>query len=178
MKTLVAYYTLTGNTRKVAEAIFYALAGEKTLLPLEDAGTPEGYDLIFIGFPVMQFGPPRIVRNFLSKKVAGKRIALFITHAMVSGSDDPQQVVMLSKELDRCRAACSGSELAGLFHCQGELSEKIAEELMESRIPMLMDFASLRPLTLGHPDEAELAAAAEFAKNLTGRQEPARAGEP
>ena len=76
MKILIAFFTRTGNTRKVAEAIHAALPGETELAPLESVETLEGYDLVFIGFPVMQFGPPAVVRNFINVKAAGRKIAL------------------------------------------------------------------------------------------------------
>ena len=165
-KILVTFYSQTGNTVRVAEAIFEAVRGEKIILPMDQVDSLDGYDLIFIGFPVMQFGPPRILKKFLEERVAEKRVALFVTHAMFSNSSDPQQSEMLEKELERCRAACSRSELAGFFHCQGELSEKIAGSMTSSGIPMLAEFASMRPGTICHPDSEELLMAGRFAAEL------------
>ena len=163
MKYFVTYWSQTGNTRKVAEAIFDSLPVEKTIKPFDEANPIDRFDLTFIGFPIMQFGPPPAVKKFINEYGAGKRIALFITHAMPSVSADPQQKAMLEKELERCRSACSKSELVGLFHCQGELSEKTAKELLASNIPMLMEFAGMRPLTIGHPNQEELEQARNFA---------------
>ncbi|MCX6269372.1 MAG: flavodoxin [Bacteroidetes bacterium] len=169
MKYLVAYWSQTGNTKKVAEAIFMVLPGEKFIKTLDEVGTLDGFDLIFIGFPVMQFGPPPAVKKFLSDQVAGKKIALFVTHAMLSNTEDPRQQAILHKELEKCRSACSGSQLAGLFHCQGELSETVANELLSSHLPMLMEFAAMRPDTIGHPDQAELEEAEKFAMSVIAR---------
>jgi len=163
MKYLVIYYSKTGNTRKVAGAIYDALPGEKRIKPMNEIHTPEENDLMFIGFPIMQFGPPARASQFISRHAAGKKIALFVTHAMPCMSDDPNQEAMLEKELNRCRAACSKSQLLGLFHCQGELSEDIARELIASGNPLLMEFAGMRPLTIGHPDPEELEQARIFA---------------
>jgi len=164
MRSLVTYWTQTGNTQKVANSIFASLPGTKVLLPIHEVEDTSGFDLIFIGFPIVRFGPPEIVSEFLSSRAAGKKIALFITHAMPSRSDDPGQISMLRKELEKCREACAGSHLAGMFHCQGELSEKETETLVASKIPMLMAFAAMRPQTIGHPDEAELREAGMFAE--------------
>lgn len=163
MRSLVTYYSPTGNTRKVAEAIFNSLEGDKEIKPFDDVASLDGIDLTFIGFPVMQFGPPAAARNFIASHATGKKIALFITHAMLTEIDNPEQKAMLLKELDKCRSICLASELTGFFHCQGELSEKMSEELMASGIPMLMDFAKMRPATLGHPNPEEIARAARFA---------------
>ena len=165
-KILVTFYSQTGNTVRVAEAIFEAVRGEKIILPMDQVDSLDGYDLIFIGFPVMQFGPPRILKKFLEERVAEKRVALFVTHAMFSNSSDPQQSEMLEKELERCRAACSRSELAGFFHCQGELSEKTANDLLASNMPALKEFAAMRSYTIGHPNEDELTEAQNFARQI------------
>lgn len=170
MKYLVTYWTQTGNTKKVADTIFAVIPGEKIMKPIDEVDTLNGFDLTFIGFPVIQFGPPPAVKKFIAEHAAGKKFALFITHAMLSGSEDPQQKAMLEKELERCRSACSKSELFGLFHCQGELAEKTANELIASNIPMLMEFAGLRSLTIGHPDADELEQARKFAGTVVSSQ--------
>ena len=58
MKILVAYYSQTGNTRKVAEAIFAGIRHtQKTILPIDRAEGLESYDLLFCGFPVQHHTP-------------------------------------------------------------------------------------------------------------------------
>jgi menaquinone-dependent protoporphyrinogen IX oxidase len=166
MNVLVAYWSQTGNTRKIAEAIFDSLSCGKALKPFDEVDTLDGFDLTFIGFPIMQFGPPQVAKKFIAALAAGKKIALFVTHAMISGSENPQQQAMLQKELEKCLSVCSKSELIGLFHCQGELSEKMASELMASNITVLLEFGAMRPLTLGHPDPDELMQAKNFALRM------------
>ena len=65
MKTLVAYVTQSGNTRKVAEAIYGEIPGEKELKELSEVESLEGYDLAFVGFPIIAFGPEKSAREFL-----------------------------------------------------------------------------------------------------------------
>ena len=162
MNVLVTYWSQTGNTRKIAEAIFRSLVCDKTLKPFKEVETLDEFDLIFIGYPIMQFGPPPVARKFITL-AEDKNVALFITHATVSNSSDASQQAMLAKELDKCKAICSQTKLLGMYHCQGELSEKISDELNNSGIPMLMSFAAMRPATLGHPNPEEIKLAAEFA---------------
>jgi menaquinone-dependent protoporphyrinogen IX oxidase len=166
MNILVTYWSQTGNTAKVAGVIFEALPPDKTLKPMDEVTTMEGFDLIFIGFPIMQFGPPAAAKQFIAAHAGGKNIALFVTHAMLSNSDDPKQQVMLKNELDKCMAVCSQANLLGMYHCQGELSAKITGELQNSGIPMLMEFAAMRPATIGHPDFEEMRQAKEFAARI------------
>ncbi|MEI7726081.1 MAG: flavodoxin family protein [Bacteroidota bacterium] len=167
MKYLVTYWSQTGNTKKVAEAIFAALPGEKTLKPFDEIETLEGFDLTFIGYPIKQFGLPQAAKKFITAYADGKTIAVFVTHAMMTQSDDQQQQFLLARELDKCRTACLKSNLIGLFHCQGELSEKTANDLLASNIPTLMEFAAMRPHTVGHPNREELVQAKDFARTIT-----------
>jgi flavodoxin len=166
MKTMVTYWSQTGNTKKVAEAIFRAIPFEKTIKPFDAVDSLDGFDLIFIGFPVMQFGSPPPARKFIKAYADGKNIALFVTHAMLSDGSDPVQQALLGKEIGKCAETCSSASLLGLFHCQGELSEKMAGELMASGIPMLMEFAAMRPATLGHPSAGELKLAENFGAHI------------
>lgn len=166
MNILVTYWSQSGNTRKVAEAIFESLEGEKVIKPFDQVDSFEGFDLTFIGFPVMQFGPPALVRKFITTFAPGKKIALFVTHALITGSVDTRYRNMLRKELNQCRSTCAGADLIGLFHCQGELSKHIADTLHTSNIPLLTEFAAMRPQTIGHPDAQELEEARIFAQTI------------
>ncbi len=56
MRVLVAYMSKTGNTRKVAEAIYEALDCTKEIMPVDQVVDISGYDLSFLGFPVQKTG--------------------------------------------------------------------------------------------------------------------------
>jgi len=81
MKLLVAYMSQTGNTAKVAQAIYDAIIAPKEIKRVEEVTSLEGYDLAFLGFPTHAFGPDEPVINFLKTHVKDRTIALFITHA-------------------------------------------------------------------------------------------------
>ncbi len=87
MKVLIAYHSVSGNTRKVAEAIHKEIRADKDLKPLSDVKDLKGYDLSFIGFPIHASGPAKEAKDFLEHKVTGKDIALFITHS--APEDEP-----------------------------------------------------------------------------------------
>ncbi len=111
----------------------------------------------------MHFGVPRAVKDFLREIPEGTAIALFVTHAMY---EDPGQMIMLNRELEKCRSVVKEENLAGFFHCRGALSPATAEELRATGIPMLMGFAAMQPLTEGHPSMEELDNARNFALSL------------
>ncbi len=167
MKTLVTYYSETGNTEKIAEAIFSKVSGAKDFLTFTVIDSLDGYDLIFFGFPIKQFGPPRKVRTFLKAHAAGKNIALFVTHA---SWEAPDQSELLAGWLERCKAAAEGANIVGFFHCRGELAATSAAQFLESEIAEVRKFGSLQPATVGHPDAAELARARRFALRVVKEQ--------
>jgi len=84
-KVLIAYMSWTGNTKKVAEAIYDAIPQAKEIKQVEDVGSLEGYDLAFLGFPIHTFGPDEKVKTFLGAHARDRTIALFITHAAPEG---------------------------------------------------------------------------------------------
>lgn len=163
MKTLVTYFSQTGKTKLVAEAIFGAIRGDKEIKAFDEVDSLEGYDLTFIGFPIMGFGPAQQGKDFLGKYAAGRKTALFITHA------SPENQEGLDQWLAKCREAAAGTDLLGMFDCQGELSKPIAEFLMKSDDPNMRAFGERRQETLGQPDEARLQRAREFAKKIMGK---------
>ncbi|MBE0557190.1 MAG: flavodoxin, partial [Proteobacteria bacterium] len=85
MKALVTYYSQTGNTEKIARAIFEAIHFEKELLPIGDVKDLRGYDIIFAGFPVQAHSVPAAFHPFFKKLPAGQPIALFCTHGSLRG---------------------------------------------------------------------------------------------
>jgi flavodoxin len=163
MKTLVTYFSQTGKTKLVAEAVYEAVEGEKDLRPMEGVASLEGYDLVFVGFPVIAFGPAPQAKEFLKKHGAGKKVALFITHAAPEGDEK------LMEWLAKCREAAAGADLLGMFDCQGELSEQIADLLIKSDDPLLKAFGERRGETIGQPDESRLQKARLFAAEIMGK---------
>jgi len=144
----------------VAEAIYGALHGEKEIKEFDQVDSLEGYDLVFIGFPIIAFGPAPQGKNFLEKYAARKKVALFITHA------SPEEQVGLDQWLEKCREAAAGADLVGMFDCRGELSQQIADFLIKSNDPVLKAFGERRGETLGQPDETRLQRAREFAQGV------------
>ena len=160
MKVIVTYMSQTGNTRKVAEAIFEEIQTEKEIKALDEIDSLQGYDLSFIGFPIQIYGPAQPAKAFLEEHAAVKDIVLFVTHA------SPEDDKLLLQWLDACRAAAVGGNVVGLFHCRGELSEKVADMMKSSGDPDLVAWAEERPETLGQPDATRLERARAFARDI------------
>ena len=160
MRTLVTYYSQTENTKKIADAIYETLNGEKAILKLGDVQNLSDYDFIFIGFPIHKFGLPEKAKTFIEAHSKNKQIALFITHAM------PSDAPALKSLLKKCTDAAPNADLSGLFHCRGELNKKIADFMLKSDDPKLKDFGRMREATIGHPDASEISQAKIFARDI------------
>ncbi len=165
MSTLVTYMSTTGNTQMIADSIFEAVPGKKEIKPMDEVKNLDGYDLVFVGFPVNSGGAPKKAQEFLKDKAAGKKIALFVTHAMSPEAPPLQGII------NNCRAAAEGANLAGFFSCQGVLDKDLATKLMSSPDPAMRMFGEQRHLTTGHPDAADRSRARAFAKEIASRNE-------
>jgi flavorubredoxin len=75
-KILVTYYSSSGNTKAIAEAIYEATQGEKVLKTLTEVTDEElsQSNLIFIGFPVHSHSVPYKVEMLLKRIPSGKKI--------------------------------------------------------------------------------------------------------
>ncbi len=165
MKTLVAYYTQTGNTKKVAEAIYEEISGEKDIKPVGELDDLEGYDLVFLGFPIQAGNPAREARDFLLAKGAGKRIALFITHGA------PENAARLGPWLQKARDLVdeAGAELLGIFDCQGEVSQEVVTSLLSSEDSETREYGREALEARGMPCEAGLEQARRFAREMMAK---------
>jgi flavodoxin len=164
MKALVAYLSKTGNTKKVAEAIYEALDVEKEIMPIDQVIDIGGYDLSFLGFPVQRFGPdPKTVALLQKHCQPGRDVALFITHAATEDADE------LPGWLDAFRSAAANANVMGTFDCQGQLATwiKVIMSIMPSQDLRAM---AKRDDSKGQPDAARLSRARVFAKEMVERK--------
>jgi flavodoxin len=155
-KTLVTYFSRTGNTKLVAEAIFGALSGERTILPMAETGDLSPYRLVFAGFPVQSHSVPYPVEVFLKSIPEGKKVALFSTHGSVAGSDLSRQAIEYASVL------VGKTQLLGTFSCRGKVSVRALEVLAQS--PEHEAWADMAASAATHPDASDLEDAKAFAR--------------
>jgi len=154
--TLVTYFSQTGNTKKVAEAIFDEIQGEKEIKPIKEAGDLGRCQRVFIGFPVHSHSVPYPVEAFLKSIPEGRKIALFSTHGSVAGSSLSRQA------LEHASILVSKAKLVGTFSCRGKVSMQALEILMKS--PEHEAWTDMAASAATHPDEHDLAEARAFAR--------------
>jgi flavodoxin len=166
MKVLVTYMSQTGNTKKVAEAIYQEIKGTKEIKPMAEVSSLVGYDLASIGLPIHGYQPAGEAKSFLEQRTKGSNIAIFVTHATPEGSPD------IKEWLDKCKAAAAGANILGIFDCQGELSQVIADFMLKSGDQSLVEAAKQRHLTVGQPDATRLQKARNFAREVMKKAFP------
>jgi flavodoxin len=164
MRVLVAYMSKTGNTKRVAEAIYGALDCEKQIMPIDQVVDIGGYDLSFLGFPIQRFGPDPKAVSFLQKHCQpGRDVALFVTHAA------PEDAAELPEWLEGFRNAADGANIVGMFDCQGQLAKGI--KLIMSIIPNReLRAMAKRDNSQGQPDAARLERARAYAREMLERK--------
>ncbi|MFO7979994.1 MAG: flavodoxin family protein [Candidatus Aminicenantes bacterium] len=157
-RTLVTYFSHTGNTKKVAEAIYENIQGEKQIKSFKEVEKKdfEDYDLIFIGFPVHSHSVPIVMESFIKKIPPNKKIAFFSTHGSLTGS-------RLSREaIEHATVLAAKAKLLGSFSCRGKVSLEALEYLEKS--PEHKAWTDMAASANTHPDENDLNEAGSFAK--------------
>jgi len=161
MKALVSYYSATGNTKKVAQAIFAAIDVDKELTAVQDVKSVEGYDIIFYGFPVNAHSVPAKAASFISGLPAGQKIAFFSTHGSQRGGQLPKQA------FEHALGLAAKLKVLGSFGCRGQVSQQIIDALMKS--PEHKAWAEEAQSANGHPDQSDLADAKKFAAEMLAK---------
>ena len=164
MKTLVVYSSRTGNTKKVAEAVFESLPEPKELFAAADAPDPEGYDFIALGYWVDKGTADAGAAGYM-KRVKGKKIGLFGTLGAYPDSDHARQCK------EKVRDLVSGNEILGEFLCQGRVDPELIK-LMETKMKddphhsMTPERRARHEEAAKHPDETDLAEARKMFARL------------
>lgn len=161
MKSIVIYFSQTGNTRKLAGAIRAGMSerGETCdIARLRDIDTADlaPYDLIGIGAPVWHRREPANLMNFIEytmNNVEGKHGFAFCTHGLLPGRFLARVVSMMKQK---------GLTIIGWNNWYSSVT------MPEKPKPYFTD---------GHPDEIDLAEARAFGREMADRSRRIYAGE-
>ena len=167
MKLLVVYSSMTGNTRKVAEAIAGAVPGS-VLLPVEVEPSPDGFDLVAAGYWVDKGMPDAQSRAWL-EKAKGCRMALFGTLGAWPDSEHAKECMRRAAEL--VESPERGNAVCGSWICQGRIDPHVIEAMQKMAPnvhPMTPERRARIEEAAKHPDENDLASAREFIARTIG----------
>lgn len=158
MKSLIVYSSQTGNTLKLAKIIYDELKGEKEMFSIDEAPSPEGYDLVAVGFWFQGGKPDPKAAAYLSKCSNPSRVFLFSTHGAAKGS------AHVKSAMDYAVGLTNDSIIAGMFTCQGEVNPKVLEKVKQKPEPPV--WINDAGHAVGHPDEADLSALRQAVSKL------------
>jgi flavodoxin len=158
MRVLVAYMTSTGNTKKVAEAMYGEIEAEKEIKPIKEVQDISTYDLTFLGFPTHGYGPDKKTKQILGNLCTeGRKVALFVTHGA------PENEPEVHQWMAKFRDAAKEADVVGFFDCQGQMaaSTKFFMRFMGKK----QRDEARRDNSQGQPDETRLERARAFARD-------------
>ncbi|MFC1533024.1 EFR1 family ferrodoxin [Thermodesulfobacteriota bacterium] len=159
-KSIVVYFSQTGNTKKIAEAIRSGMIrtmGECDISTLKTIGVKDliKYDLIGLGYPTWSSKEPPNVRTFVEQMVfmEGKHIFVFSTHGARPAGLISSIVPLLRQK---------GLTVIGFRDWYGSVT------LPHMPKPYLTD---------GHPDEIDLKEAEDFGRETAELSRRIQSGE-
>jgi flavodoxin len=159
MKVLVACYSLTGNTWKIAGEVRDIMGADITRIDTVDAPNWDmkcmsewvqdrarikpceqdlgGYDLLVVATPVWAWLPPPAVNEYLAglKKVRGKKFAVMAT-AGKCGFEDVIKDIQGKLEAKGMEFVGSGQFLSGEIAC-GDYRSKASEFVRSLKMPAM-----------------------------------------
>ena len=177
MKILVAYYTQSGNTEKVAKAIFEEAEKnhDAELLAIDNLDFDSmDYDLVFLGSPCHSSDIALAVKEVMDKipENPGFRLAGFITHAAPTVEEIGAEEVFerwAGKSEGSYVAFCNekGIELSGFFNCQGVATQEVKNFIKQHVYSgFVEEYLKYVERAESHPDDEDLQNARKFAGKI------------
>lgn len=165
MKVQVLYTSKTGNTEKIAKAIFEAIPGQKKdISELNSRSDYDMADIYFIGFWTDRGTASVEVLDYLSS-LQGKKIALFGTCGM---GEDPEYYKRIEENVKVFIE--DGNAYLGSFMCQGKMPIQVRQKYQKMKTPenekrinaMIQNFDK----ALLHPDDTDIKNAKRFVQKI------------
>lgn len=119
MKTLIAYSSKTGNTRKVGEAVLKAFP-QGEIRDISEVKDIHNYDLIVVGTWIDKGTADTKALKFI-ETIENKKVAYFFTLGAYPDSKHAEDCIGAIDKLFTER----GNEILGRFHCQGAIDPKL-----------------------------------------------------
>ena len=181
MKVLVAYYSETGNTEKIARAIFEgALKDQEVHLKKINevtADTLNNYDLVFLGSACHASdlaAPVKRILDALPKSPTSK-LAGFFTHSTCSPEDRfPRASELFSRWAGKCILSFEKVseekkiDFKGYYNCQGAPSPPI-EEFIRREVLSADEWEEYIEEVRKHPSPEDVQKAKEFAREVLSK---------
>ena len=181
MKILVAYFSETGNTKRIAEAIgeeAKAAGHQVDIKPTTEIVTSQlnEYAVVFLGSTCHSADVAAPLKNILEGIPEGSKLKLagFVTHSTTMSEDGALQKDMYERWAGKCPVTFEtvskerGIDLIGYFHCQGAPSPQI-EDFIRNNIPDVTQWDGYFEDVHKHPTPQDIEAAKKFARDTLAK---------
>jgi len=172
MKILVAYFSQTGNTKQVAEAIHQemAISNETDLKKIEETGGENfsEYDLVFVGSPIHAGGLAAQVKGWLEALPENPtfKLAAFVSHASFAYEKQGFEAgVQYFDDISKDKNVA----YLGCYDCQGRLAPELHAMVQQSQGLSDEDWAEKVAKFDEHPNAEDEQKAKDFAKEVLSR---------
>ena len=182
MKILVAFYSETGNTEKIARAIYEEVSKDhETYLKKIKKITVESlndYDLVFLGSACHSTDLAAPVKRILETLPESPRFKLagFFTHATLSPEDKFNRA---REQFDRWASRCIVSfekvskekqiDFKGYYHCKGVPSPPIEEFIKKEILVSADEWEEYIKEIKKHPSPEDLQNAKKFVQEVLSK---------
>lgn len=183
MNILIAYYSETGNTKKIAQAIHdkvLSQGSESHLKHVNEITIEElhDYDIVFLGSACHDADLAMRVKRILKEMTPSPsfKLAGFVTHAVYTPEGGDRQRKKYNEWAGRCvqtfERVCQEKEIkwCGFFSCQGAPSPPIKDFIHREIVVDEKEWAEYLAQVRGRPNEDDLEKAREFAQAVLRKQ--------
>ncbi|MGN0941905.1 MAG: flavodoxin family protein [Selenomonadaceae bacterium] len=158
-KWLIVYSTVTGNTKKVAEAMAEA-AGVTAVDVKEAPSDVSGYDIVACGYWLWRGTADPKTQAYL-KSLHDANVVLFSTHAAPDDSEHAQT------SFARAAMLLGGNvNLIGTFGCRGQVSDAVLARRAKLPADDPHKQSDAWKGSMGHPDEKDIENAKKFVESV------------
>lgn len=163
-KFLIVYSSRTGNTKKVAEALYEFAPEGSVLAKAEEMPSAAGFDVVFAGYWVDRGGPDSQTVDFL-KTIHHQKVVLFETLGA-----DPASEHAVNGLANGAVYLSEGNRVIGTFSVQGAIDPNLVERMknMGANNPHNAErmAGSIQEAAL-HPNKQDLNKARAYMRNFT-----------
>jgi len=182
LKVLVSYFTETGNTEKVAQAIYEEVVARghdcrlKTVGEIT-SGSLNDYDLVFLGSACHSSDLAKPVKQILEGIDPESRFKLagFATHATYRPEGSTRRQELYEKWASKCSTSFDKASerkqlnFLGYFSCQGAPSAPIEEFIHKTIITNEDEWKEYSEEVRKHPNAEDLQKARRFAQEVLAK---------
>jgi flavodoxin len=181
MKVLIAYYSETGNTKKIAEAIYEEASSHHEVVlgrvkKLKVTQLDE-YDLVILGAACHDSDLARPLKKMLAELPRNPKYKLagFFTHATYMPGDSERNTASFDRWAAKCGPSFENTcqekniQFLGYFHCMGVPSKPIERFIHREIIVADDEWQEYLLEVRTHPNAQDLLNAKEFTQEVLAK---------